>query len=104
MSNPLVANITNLAAFTPAETAELVSRAGVKKGNTQPHKVFLSAISAGCLLSFGCSVSLTALAAPWYQENAPGLIKLVGGAVFPLGLVMVVLTGADLFTATTMVG
>ncbi|KXX72852.1 putative formate transporter, partial [Madurella mycetomatis] len=102
MSNPLVANITNLAAFTPAETAELVSRAGVKKGNTQPHKVFLSAVSAGCLLSFGCSVSLTTLATPWYQENAPGLIKLVGGAVFPLGLVMVVLTGADLFTATTM--
>ncbi|KAH7347437.1 Formate/nitrite transporter-domain-containing protein [Plectosphaerella cucumerina] len=102
MSNPLVVNITNLAAFTPAETAELVSRAGVKKGNTRPDKIFLSAVSAGCLLSFGCSVSLTALTAPWYQENAPGLIKLAGAAVFPLGLVMVVLTGADLFTATTM--
>lgn len=103
MSNPLVVNITNLAAFTPAETAELVSRAGVKKGNTRPDKIFLSAVSAGCLLSFGCAVSLTALTAPWYQENAPGLIKLMGAAVFPLGLVMVVLTGADLFTATTMV-
>ena len=90
-------------AYTPAETAELVSRTGVKKGNMRPDKIFLSAVSAGCLLSFGCSVSLTALTAPWYQENAPGLTKLAGAAVFPLGLVMAVLTGADLFTATTMV-
>lgn len=103
MSNPLVVNINNLAAYTPAETVELISRAGVKKGNMRPDKVFLSAVSAGCLLSFGCAVSLTAMTAPWYQENAPGLIKLIGAGVFPLGLVMVVLTGADLFTATTMV-
>ncbi|KAJ4320917.1 hypothetical protein N0V84_005621 [Fusarium piperis] len=102
MSNPLVVNINNLAAYTPAETVELISRAGVKKGNMRPDKVFLSAVSAGCLLSFGCAVSLTAMTAPWYQENAPGILKLIGAGVFPLGLVMVVLTGADLFTATTM--
>ncbi|KAI8652431.1 hypothetical protein NCS57_01307000 [Fusarium keratoplasticum] len=102
MSNPLVVNINNLAAYTPAETIELISRIGVRKGNMRPDKVFLSAVSAGCLLSFGCAVSLTAMTAPWYQENAPGLIKLIGAGVFPLGLVMVVLTGADLFTATTM--
>lgn len=103
MSSPLVVNINNLAAYTPAETIELISRIGVRKGNMRPDKIFLSAVSAGCLLSFGCAVSLTAMTAPWYQENAPGLIKLIGAGVFPLGLVMVVLTGADLFTATTMV-
>lgn len=90
-------------AYTPAETTELISRTGVKKGNMRPDMTFLSAVSAGCLLSFGCAVSLTALTAPWYQENAPGLIRLVGAAVFPLGKVMAVLTGADLFTATRMV-
>ena len=103
LTNKPIVSVANLAAYTPAETAELVSRLGVKKGNMRPDKVFLSAVSAGCLLSFGCAVSLTALTAPWYQENAPGLIKLIGAAVFPLGLVMAVLTGADLFTATTMV-
>ncbi|KAM5359615.1 hypothetical protein ACJZ2D_014336 [Fusarium nematophilum] len=86
MGNPLVVDVANLAAFTPAETTELISRIGVRKGNMRPDKVFLSAISAGCLLSFGCAVSLTALTAPWYQENAPGLIKLIGASVFPLGL------------------
>ncbi|KAF9775975.1 hypothetical protein IL306_005883 [Fusarium sp. DS 682] len=102
MSNPLVVSISNLAAYTPQETIELVSRSGVKRGNMRPDKVFLSAVSAGCLLGFGCGVSLCAMAAPWYSENAPGLVKLFGAGVFPLGLVLVVLTGADLFTATTM--
>ncbi|KAH6886782.1 Formate/nitrite transporter-domain-containing protein [Thelonectria olida] len=102
MSKPLLVDVANLAAYTPPETAELISRIGTKRGNMRPDKIFLSAVSAGCLLSFGCAVSLTAITAPWYQENAPGLIRIVGGSVFPLGLVMVVLTGADLFTATTM--
>lgn len=103
MVNTISVDCVNLTAYTPAETTELVSRAGVKKGNTPPHKIFLSAFSAGCLLNFGCAVSLTVLSSPWYQENAPGLIKIVGALVFPVGLVMVALTGADLFTATTMV-
>ncbi|KAF5027822.1 hypothetical protein F66182_49 [Fusarium sp. NRRL 66182] len=102
MSNPLVVSVSNLAAYTPQETIELVSRSGVKRGNMRADKIFLSAVSAGCLLGFGCGVSLMAMTAPWYQENAPGLVKLFGAGVFPLGLVLVVLTGADLFTATTM--
>ncbi|KAH7260934.1 Formate/nitrite transporter [Fusarium redolens] len=89
-------------AYTPAETAELICRAGVKKGRSRPDKVLLSGISGGCILAFGCAVSLTALTAPWYQENAPGLIKLIGAIVFPLGLVTVILTGADLFTSTNL--
>ncbi|KAF5643421.1 formate transport [Fusarium tjaetaba] len=102
MSSPLVVSISNLAAYTPQETIELVSRSGVKRGNMRPDKVFLSAVYAGCLLGFGCGVSLCAMTAPWYTENAPGLVKLFGAGVFPLGLVLVVLTGADLLTATTM--
>ncbi|CAG9953523.1 unnamed protein product [Clonostachys rosea f. rosea IK726] len=101
MSN-LTPEVTVSAAYTPAQTAELVCRIGVQKGHLRPEKVFLSAISAGCILSFGCAVSLTAMTAPWFQENAPGLIKLIGAFVFPLGLVVIVLTGADLFTSTNM--
>lgn len=102
MHDPTIVDIANLVAYTPAQTAELISRTGVMRGNMRVDKIFMSAVSAGCLLSFGCAVSLIAIAAPWYQENAPGLVKLFGASVFPLGLVLVVLTGADLFTATTM--
>lgn len=99
--NPFI--ITGAAMYSPAEAIELVSRAGVNKGNMRPDKVFLSAISAGCLLSFGCGATLITSTAPWYQENAPGLIKAIGASVFPFGLVSVLITGVDLFTASTMV-
>lgn len=56
----------------------------------------------GPLLGFGCAWLVSTNAAPWYQENAPGLIRTVGAMVFPIGLVMIVLTGADLFTSNIM--
>jgi formate/nitrite transporter FocA (FNT family) len=90
-------------AYTPAETIELVSRAGVKKGNMRPDKIFFSAVSAGCLLAFASASSLSTNSAPWFQTNAAGLIRTIGALVFPYGLVLIVLTGADLCTGTFMV-
>ncbi|KAK5658916.1 hypothetical protein OQA88_1730 [Cercophora sp. LCS_1] len=90
MSNPIVVNLPIMGAYTPAETIELVSRAGAKKGHMRPDKIFLSAVSAGCLLSFSAASSLSVTTAPWFQENAPGLIRMVGALVFPIGLVMIV--------------
>ncbi|KAK0662276.1 putative transporter YrhG [Lasiodiplodia hormozganensis] len=88
--------------YSPAEAIELVSRAGVKKGNMRPEKVFLSAFSAGCLLSFAAASCLVANTSPWLQENAPGVARLLGAVVFPYGLVLIVLTGTDLCTGSFM--
>lgn len=93
----------NYNCYTPVETIELVSRAGVKKGHTSPDKVFLSAVSAGCLLAFASASCLVVNSSPWYQDNAAGLIRTLGALVFPYGLVLIVLTGADLSTGTFMV-
>lgn len=57
---------------------------------------------AGPLLGFGCAVALSTETAPWYQQNAPGLIRTIGSVFFPIGLVMIVLSGADLFTSNVM--
>lgn len=89
--------------YTPKETIELVSRAGVSKANMRIDKIFFSAFMAGALLSFAAGVSLITNTSPWYQDNAPGLIKTIAALVFPLGLVAIVLTGADLVTGTFMV-
>ncbi|EXJ62459.1 hypothetical protein A1O7_02896 [Cladophialophora yegresii CBS 114405] len=88
--------------YSPQETAEIVARAGVAKGNMRLDKVFFSSVSAGCLLSFACATALSTNAAPWYQENAPGLIRTLSALVFPYGLCMIVLTGADLCTGSFM--
>ena len=45
-----------------------------------------------------CAVMLSTQAAPWYQENAPGLIRTIAAVFFPVGLIMIVLTGADLIS------
>ena len=50
-----------------------------------------------------CAVMLATEAAPWYQQNAPGLIRTIAALFFPVGLIMIVLSGSDLFTSNVMV-
>lgn len=52
---------------------------------------------------YSCAVALPTETAPWYQTNAPGLIRSIGSCFFPVGLIMIVLSGADLFTSNVMV-
>lgn len=89
--------------YSPRETVELCSRAGHAKANMRIDKIFFSSFMAGCLLAFACAVLLSTNASPWYQENAAGLIRMLGALVFPFGLVTIVLTGADLCTGSFMV-
>ncbi len=62
---------------------------------TRPHrKAFMLAIMAGVFIGLGfvyCAIA-----------NVSGAGKIVGGLVFSLGLMLVVVLGADLFTSTTM--
>lgn len=90
-------------AYTPKETTELCSRAGTMKGNMRADKVFMSSFLAGCILAFACAANLAVTVSPWYQENAPGLITMLGAIIFPFGLVIILTTGADLCTGSFMV-
>ncbi|EEA24019.1 hypothetical protein TMatcc_007095 [Talaromyces marneffei ATCC 18224] len=88
--------------LTPTEVVETVTLAGTIKGNMRLDKVFFSSVSAGCLLAFACATALSTNTAPWLQENAPGLIRTIAALVFPYGLCMIILTGADLCTGSFM--
>lgn len=90
-------------AFSPREVTEMVSNVGVLKGNMRLDKVFMSAVSAGALLAFACGTALSTNATPWFQTNAPGLMRTISALVFPYGLCMILLTGADLCTGSFMV-
>ncbi|KAK4575308.1 hypothetical protein LTR86_001161 [Recurvomyces mirabilis] len=81
---------------------ELISRIGQKKAKMRWDKLWWNSVLAGPLLGFGCAITLSTNAAPWYQENAPGLIRTIAACFFPVGLVLVVLTGADLYTSNVM--
>lgn len=96
-------NATSNMAYTAAETIEVISRLGAKKGRGRPDKAFLGAMSAGCLLALAAGGSLIVTAIPWYNENAPGIPKFLCALVFPVALVLIMLTGGELFTGSTMI-
>lgn len=76
--------------LTLKEFAQTISALGMKKANTQVWQLFLLAVLAGLYISFGAHLFLVAL------EQGAG--KVVAGAVFSVGLVLVVVAGAELFT------
>lgn len=91
------------ATLSAAQAVRTVGEIGQIKADMYPHRIFLSAVSAGCLLAFACGTALVANTSPWMQEHTPGLIRIIASLVFPYGLVMIMITGADLCTASFMV-
>ncbi|KAL4875413.1 Formate/nitrite transporter [Aspergillus karnatakaensis] len=89
-------------AYTAAEVAEFIGRAGTVKGNMRLDKIFFSSVSAGAILALACGTVLSTNASPWFSENAPGLLRTISALVFPYGLVVIILTGADLCTGSFM--
>ncbi|KAH0019905.1 Formate/nitrite transporter, partial [Aureobasidium melanogenum] len=89
-------------AYTAQQTTEIASRMGAAKANMRIDKIFFSAFMAGAILAFACAAVSIVNVAPWYQENAPGIVKLMAALIFPFGLVAIVLTGADLVTGSFM--
>ncbi|KAI5273421.1 Formate/nitrite transporter [Aureobasidium subglaciale] len=90
-------------AYSPQQTSEIVSRMGAAKARMRIDKIFVSAFMAGAILAFACAAVSVVNTAPWYQENAPGVIRLFSALIFPFGLVAIILTGADLATGSFLV-
>lgn len=88
--------------FTPSEIAANISNIGGTKGKLSLLKLILLGIAAGAFIAFGAFAAIT-ISSGWPEEWASaGLNKFAMGAVFPVGLMLVVLTGAELFTGNNM--
>ncbi|KAJ3482088.1 hypothetical protein NLI96_g7212 [Meripilus lineatus] len=88
----------------PAQVAVAMVEAGVVKHKTRADKVFFKAFLAGAMLSFGGLLSeIIQAGSGGINSSNPGLVKILGGAVFPVGLVMIVLQGQELLTSNMMV-
>ena len=87
---------------TPAETLEAsVKGACVKVENTvrHPGRLFVAAIAAGAFIAIGGILSLTVgFGFPGVASTNPAMCKLLSGIMFPIGLILVVVSGAELFT------
>lgn len=71
------------------------------KANYGIIKTFVLAMAAGAMIAFGAQASF--VAGTGTDSIAWGLSKLIGGFVFSTGLMMIVLTGAELFTGNVLI-
>lgn len=97
---PAVANVTGVDAYAPAEVAQRVESAGVVKASLPADKLLVLAILAGVFIGFGAALYTVAV-----SETGLGFgpTLLVGGLAFSLGLVLVIVAGAELFTGNAMI-
>mmetsp|Transcript_24220 Transcript_24220/g.39360 ORF Transcript_24220/g.39360 Transcript_24220/m.39360 type:complete len:319 (+) Transcript_24220:67-1023(+) len=77
--------------------------AGAAKASASWEKIFKLGIAAGCHIGFGSYLAITVGGAcPAIAEANPGLQKIIFGAFgLPFGLIMTLVTGAELFTGNT---
>jgi len=86
--------------YSPAETTSNFAASADYKKNLPLTQFILISILGGTFIAFGGLLSvMVAGGMPGIGESNPGLIKFVAGALFPIGLIMVSITGAGLFTS-----
>lgn len=92
-------NPTGLDAYKPAEIAALAEAAGVAKAKLAFVPLFTLAALAGAFIGFGGAAYLMAMTG---VDAAYGPSRFIGGVAFSLGLVLVVVGGAELFTGNAL--
>ena len=86
---------------TPAEILEIWVTNGVKKASLPLYKMILLGIAAGVYIGLGAHAFLlaTSVGETGFEMM---LGKLIGASLFPAGLMLVVLCGAELFTGNNL--
>lgn len=80
--------------LTSKETVEKYIAGCDAKVNMPAYKLLIKAVMAGAMIALGAAGSNVAA----HNISNVGLSRLVAGVVFPMGLMMVVMMGAELFT------
>lgn len=86
--------------YAPARIAERVELVGVSKANADAVSLGVLAVLAGAFISLGGVFFAVAITG---SDWGFGPTRLLGGAAFSLGLVLVVVAGAELFTGNNLV-
>ncbi len=86
-------------AYKPAKIALLVEIVGVGKAHLPVMQMFVLAILAGAFIGFGAAAYTTVMTG---ADASFGPSRLLGGLVFSLGLILVIVGGAELFTGNAL--
>lgn len=84
--------------LSPVEIADFTVNAGIKKAGLTPSKQFVLGILAGAFIAFGAQAANMAT----HTITDVAVAKLIGGLIFPAGLMFVLMAGAELFTGNSL--
>jgi formate/nitrite transporter len=93
-------NPTGIDAFRPAEMARRVQTTGVAKARLEIVPLAVLGSLAGAFIAFGALLFIVVTTG---AGDAFGPIRLLGGLAFSLGLILVVVGGAELFTGNALI-
>jgi formate/nitrite transporter len=87
-------------AYPPAQVARLVEQVGVKKATLPALQTLALGVLAGAFIAFGAMYFTLVMAG---SGLGFGPSRLLGGLAFSLGLILVVVGGAELFTGNNLI-
>ncbi|WP_444995719.1 formate/nitrite transporter family protein [Aliikangiella sp. IMCC44359] len=87
-------------AYKPKQIAQLIEAVGVAKANMPFLQLSTLGILAGAFIGFGSMFYTMTITG---STLGLGPTKLLGGIVFSLGLILIVIAGAELFTGNNMI-
>jgi formate transporter FocA len=98
---PISTDRTHFDALLPPEMASRAEDVGVRKARLDTVSLFALAVLAGAFISLGAIFATTVSAG---AGDLPfGLVRLLAGLAFSLGLILVIIGGAELFTGNTLI-
>lgn len=88
--------------LAPKDLVKMAHKAAFSRSNAGTKNTIVLSFLAGAYIALGGLLAVTVGGGmPGVASENPGLQKLMMGAVFPLGLILCVIAGADLFTGNT---
>jgi len=97
--DPMQHPMSGMDAFAPGEIAALIETRGVAKANASAITTFVLGVVAGAFIGLGAVLSTTILSG---STPGSGAARWLAGIGFSLGLILVVVAGAELFTGNNL--
>ena len=84
--------------YTPKQILNKYVESSVEKTNHTIWRTVILGVMAGAFISFGAAASSISM----YGIHNTGIARTIGGVVFPIGLMLIVLVGGELFTGNCL--
>ncbi len=101
-NNLEIDNVNPFDELLPAEMADKAQEIGIKKAHLDFLSTFALAVLAGAFIALG-SILFTVSQTTGGVEISWGVSRLIGGLAFSLGLILIIIGGAELFTGNNMI-